>query len=295
MGIIYIIINKVNNKVYIGQTTQTFKKRISAHNSALHRGSNTKLYKAIREYGVCNFEAKIIEKCDDKDLNDREKYYIDKYDSFKNGYNSNRGGSGLGFQGVCKDVPEIIELYKSGMSSMQIAKKIGCSDETILNVLKSEEIPIRSQVKEVIIIDTDLVFESCSDAARYLISEGVTRSSSVYDVARNISKACRNMSIAYGLKFAYRDDVINNRYQFSEPKQIVLKRCKMCGCPLARENKSELCGRCQELNNEGVKCKPSKDELEHLLDSGLNRKQIARMYDRSVSTVTYWMFDYGLR
>ena len=103
------------------------------------------------------------------------------------------------------------------------------------------------------------------------------------------------MGIAYGLKFAYRDDVINNRYQFSEPKQIVLKRCKMCGCPLARENKSELCSRCQELNNKGVKCKPSKDELEHLLDSGLNRKQIARMYDRSVSTVTYWMFDYGLR
>ena len=67
--IIYKITNKINNKVYIGLTTNTLKYRWSRHISESKNVNDTKhLYKAIRKYGVENF---VIEQIDE--TNDFEK------------------------------------------------------------------------------------------------------------------------------------------------------------------------------------------------------------------------------
>lgn len=90
-GIIYVHINKLNGKAYVGQTVQTLQKRWG-------RGSSYStcpcFYKAIQKYGWDNFEHKILE-CglDDAELNEREKYWIEKYNSIQNGYNIQEGGS----------------------------------------------------------------------------------------------------------------------------------------------------------------------------------------------------------
>ena len=57
--------------------------------------SNFLIHKAMREYGINNFFVVEIEKCNDELLDDKEKYYINKYDSYYNGYNSTPGGRGI--------------------------------------------------------------------------------------------------------------------------------------------------------------------------------------------------------
>ncbi|MFA2720635.1 GIY-YIG nuclease family protein [Bacillus paranthracis] len=94
--IIYKATNKVNGKVYIGQTNKSFNIRVGQHKteSSINR-NNMVICKAIRKYGFENFEWEIICKCENQEeLNEKEKYYIAFYNSYKNGYNSNLGGGG---------------------------------------------------------------------------------------------------------------------------------------------------------------------------------------------------------
>ena len=47
--------------------------------------------KAIQEYGIWSFTWELLEKCSKEDLNDKENFYIELYDSYNYGYNSNKG------------------------------------------------------------------------------------------------------------------------------------------------------------------------------------------------------------
>ena len=51
-----------------------------------------KFYKALREYGLENFVVSIIELCPVEELDEKEIYYIDLYDTYHHGYNSTPGG-----------------------------------------------------------------------------------------------------------------------------------------------------------------------------------------------------------
>ena len=94
--IIYKATNKINGKIYIGQTTQTLSRRISNHKSdALLKKINTRFASAIRNYGIENFEFEEIDSANTKEeLNRKEKYWIKKYESNKSdiGYNETDGG-----------------------------------------------------------------------------------------------------------------------------------------------------------------------------------------------------------
>ena len=96
-GVVYKAINKINNKSYIGQTTQSLNKRISNHVTDAFLGrDNMYFHKAIKKYGKDNFEWEIVGKYSSLDeLNEAEKYFIRKYNTFKNGYNLTEGGEGL--------------------------------------------------------------------------------------------------------------------------------------------------------------------------------------------------------
>lgn len=78
--------NKINNKVYIGQTCQKPEHRWGANGNGYRE--QQKFYNAIQKYGWNNFEHIILEECDnEKEALNRESYYIQKYDSINNGYN----------------------------------------------------------------------------------------------------------------------------------------------------------------------------------------------------------------
>lgn len=100
---IYLITNQVNNKIYIGQTNKNksyqgrFKEHCDQAFDRKHR--QTALTNAIYKYGVESFTVELIEDdIDEKDIDTREIYYIDYYNSFiKNGcgYNMTLGGQGV--------------------------------------------------------------------------------------------------------------------------------------------------------------------------------------------------------
>ena len=76
MGYIYKIVNKVNNKCYIGQTIRHYGQRWRNHRSEAFNVNSAKydypLYRAIRKYGLENFDFIIIEECNNKILTERE-------------------------------------------------------------------------------------------------------------------------------------------------------------------------------------------------------------------------------
>jgi len=89
--IIYKLKNKINDKIYIGQTIKKLSERISGHIK-----SNSPIGRAIRKYGLESFDISIVDIAEDKNtLNEKEKYWIKFYDSkVPNGYNLASGGDG---------------------------------------------------------------------------------------------------------------------------------------------------------------------------------------------------------
>ena len=93
-GIIYRAYCKTTEKSYIGMSIRTLHIRKREHlNSALVKNSSNHFYCAIRKYGANAFEWSVIDSADSiEELRSKEIYWIDKYDSYKNGYNETFGG-----------------------------------------------------------------------------------------------------------------------------------------------------------------------------------------------------------
>jgi group I intron endonuclease len=104
---IYKIINLITNKIYVGQAVSHILNhnkyrpygrigRFKCHISeALSQKNNQSHYlnNAIRKYGSENFKVELIEYCDIKDADIKEKHYISTCNSlFPNGYNLKHGG-----------------------------------------------------------------------------------------------------------------------------------------------------------------------------------------------------------
>ena len=94
-GVIYKWTNTLNNKSYIGQTVRP-KKRYERHlYDAFVEKFDNHFYRALRKYGADVFTYEILEVVPVEDLNKREIYWIDHFDSYKNGYNETTGGKGM--------------------------------------------------------------------------------------------------------------------------------------------------------------------------------------------------------
>jgi group I intron endonuclease len=94
-GKIYKIVNKVNEKVYIGCTINSLEQRFYEHlYRCLKTDYKSKLYNSIKKYGEENFEISLIEECDLSCIYETEKKYIKEYNSYEEGMNSTYGGEG---------------------------------------------------------------------------------------------------------------------------------------------------------------------------------------------------------
>ena len=108
MKFIYKISNLINGKIYIGKTTKSIESRFRAHVSEMKRfkrclinntdfGYNSRLYPAMLKYGTENFTIELVEEVSsDVNLEEREIYYIKKFNScdLSIGYNISPGGLG---------------------------------------------------------------------------------------------------------------------------------------------------------------------------------------------------------
>lgn len=94
-GIVYKITCTKNDKVYIGITKHSIKRRWSGHRNSSLKGQ-TKLYRSMRKHGINNFKIeKIDEALDSEALKRLEIHHILHHDSLKSGLNSTKGGDGI--------------------------------------------------------------------------------------------------------------------------------------------------------------------------------------------------------
>ena len=99
--LIYLARNRVNGKVYIGQTLLSLRERMGDHRrKAFIHGSRSDFHAAIREHGFNTFEWKVLELVLFREaLSPREQYWIDNYQSAdpSKGYNNTHGGDSFEF------------------------------------------------------------------------------------------------------------------------------------------------------------------------------------------------------
>lgn len=150
LNTIYKITNTVNGKVYIGKTSNTIEKRFKEHikDSKRVRCNKRPLYDAINKYGIENFIIETVESniCD-SDINDKEIYYIQKYNSYigfknSNGYNATLGGDSKKYKNL--NISSIINDYNNGMSLKELGKLYNSDRTHIANLLRANNVHLRS-------------------------------------------------------------------------------------------------------------------------------------------------------
>lgn len=111
---IYMIQNKVNGNIYIGQSVDVYN-RWKEHLCALRGGYhfNNHLQRSWNKHNECDFEFSIVEECSEDKLDDKEIYWISNCDSYNNGYNQTKGGGGMrGFKHSDETKQKISESTK---------------------------------------------------------------------------------------------------------------------------------------------------------------------------------------
>lgn len=133
---IYKITNTITNQCYIGQSID-IENRWRQH---IYNGKNlykkTKFYLALNKYGIDAFEFEVLEECplNQNVLDERERYWINYYNSYSNGYNSTLGGQS---ENSWTYDPQIIrDLWDDGYSTKEIAKIVGCGMTLVQERLK---------------------------------------------------------------------------------------------------------------------------------------------------------------
>ena len=201
MAYIYKISNDINNKVYIGKTTYNIQKRWKEHCNDLHRRKLEKrpLYNAMNKYGIEHFYIELVEECSIDVLSEREIYWIESYNSFKNGYNATKGGDGA----YRIDYTEVIKNYNIYHNRTKVAEVMGISLDSVTTILKNNNINFESggQVMaqktgqtvacyDIITGALIKIFDNYSIAARWLIENNYTNSKEK-TAATHISEVAR--------------------------------------------------------------------------------------------------------
>lgn len=134
---IYKITNTINGKSYIGQSTdihRRWRSEIADSNNVNSHSYDYPLMRAIRKYGINNFDFEIIEECKIEELNQKETYWIDYFDTFFHGYNQTLGGDTTSRQPKENVIGVISDLTNTNMVHKDIAEKWCMSTEMVQGI-----------------------------------------------------------------------------------------------------------------------------------------------------------------
>ena len=142
IGTIYLFVNNVNGKVYIGQTLTKFYSRFGAHyRDTFGKQDNLVFHKALRKYGWDNFSKYILWQAEDtveatsenfkllkSILDKKEADYIKKYNSNNSdyGYNMTLGGTDIPESAHSKDsIEKAIKTREDNKSNYMLGRTYG--------------------------------------------------------------------------------------------------------------------------------------------------------------------------
>ena len=192
--LVYLHINRINNKMYVGITSRTPENRWGKN--GCNYSTSPKFYAAINKYGWNNFEHEILETgLSKEEACLREQYYIQKFNFLSpNGYNLTSGGemtemsdearkklsksmmgnkNGLGHKCSEEKKKKISDAqkgktftkeHKRHISEAKKGKKVGpCSEEKRQRIIASKK-----DKKAVYCVETNMIYESIQECARQL-------------------------------------------------------------------------------------------------------------------------------
>lgn len=133
---IYMFTNNKNGMSYIGQSTN-IDRRYQEHKTR-KKEEQTFFHDAIQKFGFDNFSFQILEECSVADLNEREKYYIKKYQTrYPNGYNLTSGGNEPHANKLLypEEAHKIIALLRdTALTNFEIGAMFNVSDQMVSNI-----------------------------------------------------------------------------------------------------------------------------------------------------------------
>lgn len=150
---VYQILCISTKKSYVGSTIQGFNKRFKEHQRMLksNKHHSTKLQRAWNKYGEENFSYLILEVVTDKKaIRQREKYWLDLLNTFKNGFNcSNKTDGPEVVKGLIGEksrrakltnleVAEARKRYEAGESSYDLAKIYRISATSLIRAIRGK-------------------------------------------------------------------------------------------------------------------------------------------------------------
>lgn len=175
---IYKIINKINGKIYVGQSVDIVERWKQHGYKAFNekeKGYKSAIHAAFRKYGIENFELMILEECSVNELDEKERYWIQELNTLTpNGYNILPGGQKYRITKTCticgtaldpnnktglcikcyhkdirKNIPNQEELsetlfnYKGNFT--KVGEHYGVSDNAVRKWCKSYNLPFHSK------------------------------------------------------------------------------------------------------------------------------------------------------
>ena len=161
----------------------------------------------MRKYGIEHFHIELIEETNNPE--EREKYWIEQYRSFKYGYNATLGGDGKPYL----DYDILVEAYNKTQNLNEVSRLYNCDSGNLAQYLKKTGYTIKSgaevskQVNGHIINQYDKnnnyikTFSSAKSAAREVSKETTNLSGAVSHIMA-VCKGKRKTAYGYIWRFA---------------------------------------------------------------------------------------------
>ena len=238
---IYKATSITTGKVYIGQSCQTLEKRMSQHlyKATSDYDPNNHFHNAIRKYGFQDFVFQIIEDdiMSNEILDEREKYWINHYNSYYDGYNSTLGGE----SGLRRDDLVIAALFHDGYTTKEICEMTGHNRSTIYNSYKVnglQEENNKRKNEKIRLRCSERVEQYGLDGKYIKTYESATAAGQELGNQSAISAVCRQEDSAlsaYGYLFKYENDPrnisewvvrYNNKKQSGKPRKQIIQKDK---------------------------------------------------------------------
>lgn len=199
---VYKLTNTVTGKFYVG-STYNLKSRMKYHRYSYKRNPNKELGRDIAEYGWDAFTVEVLEECTRENVRDRERYYIEVLHAVEFGYNQTRATTYKdwmqGYNAKMWKDPEY-RARRSAQSSAVQKKRLEnpeylkAKSEQLGRYTSTLKKPVGMFTKSGELLHT---FSGIREAERWLIAEGIVKSSSASQSISDCARGGRHKT-AYG-------------------------------------------------------------------------------------------------